>query len=106
MECGCDKCRELCIIYKIDSPRQLDKTIRVVRQNLQDSTINESSYWPEGKIKSCNTPFHEIKEGAPYSEDIYIYYFRCSACQQLFELVCNTYHGSGGQWKPIRNNDF
>jgi len=104
MSLGCIKCNDLCVESKIESKNNFGKALRIIRQNLKDSTILESAYWPEGKIKSCTTAFHDVNQSGPYSEDIYIYYFSCSECSQLFEFVCNTYHGSGGHWRPVKND--
>ena len=33
--------------------------------------------------------------------DIFSYYFRCTACNQRFNLLCEVYHGSGGHWIAV-----
>jgi len=38
--------------------------------------------------------------------DIISHYFRCSACRLLFEFSVNTYHGSGGEWRPVPDEDI
>ena len=38
--------------------------------------------------------------------DIIQYYFRCSNCNLLFEFFANTYHGSGGKWQPVDDEDL
>lgn len=100
----CNHCLEVNTEVEIKSPRDFDKALKVIRGNLEDGTIIESDYWPEGQLRICSTPFSEIKTKGPYQEDIFIYYFECPECRKLFNLGCNTYHGSGGKWKPL--NEF
>lgn len=93
-ECG--HCKEVFVTSPIGNPRGLEKALHVVRANLADGTIIESDYWPTGEIRSCNTPFSEVNGAGPYTEDVYQYYFECPKCHQIFDLHCNTYHGSSG----------
>ncbi len=96
---GCSRCHELCITIRIQSPSELTHALRVVRDNLQDGTLVESSYWPNGKLKLSNEPFSAISETGPWPDHI-VYYFACAACGQLFKLSAETYHGLGGSWSP------
>ena len=98
---GCNHCQEVNLKSPIGGSRQFEKALRAVRANLDDGTIVKSDYWPEGTIKTCDTPFSEVNSLGPYTEDNYIYYFECPKCHQLYELHCNTYHGSGGAWEPL-----
>jgi hypothetical protein len=92
----CDRCQNLKIEYKIRSPRDLEKAIHVISDNLHDGTLRRSDYWPKGKIRVEMPPFEEGIWG-----DLIIYYFECAGCGQLFSLSAETYHGSGGSWRPI-----
>jgi hypothetical protein len=29
----------------------------------------------------------------------------CASCRQAFELTCETYHGRGGLWRPVIDDD-
>ena len=97
----CNHCKEVKIESSIGSIAAFEKALRIVRGNLEDGTIVESGYWPKGTLKKCDTPFNQVNGNGPFTEDIYIYYFECPKCIQIFELSCNTYHGSGGEWKPL-----
>lgn len=103
---GCENCKEVYVTSTITSPDSFKKATRVVKSNLEDGTIIESDYWPKGKIKTCYTPFNEVTGEGVYTEDFYIYYFECPKCHQLYKLSCETYHGSGGEWKPVTDNNF
>ena len=97
----CSHCKEVFVTAPIGSSAGFEKALRVVRDNLTDGTIVDSTYWPEGTMRSCSTPFNDVNGAGPYTEDIYIYYFECPECHQIFKLHCNTYHGSGGAWEPL-----
>jgi hypothetical protein len=102
----CQHCKEVMKAYEISSQTSFSKALCVIRDNLADGTIIESAYWPKGIIKTCHTPFSQVTAEGPYTEDVYEYYFQCPACKQLFHLSCNTYHGNGGEWRPVNENDF
>jgi hypothetical protein len=87
-------------MYNIQSPCELKKAIRVIRANLQDRTIVESSYWPVSEVRTICKAFDEIDESGSY-DDVIQYYFECPQCKQIFYFYCETYHGGDGAWKPI-----
>ena len=97
---GCVHCREVYQNIDIKFPSEFSKAIRVIKGNLSDGTIIGSSYWPEEMIHFNMPPFSEITPDGQWPDVIH-YYFECPACHQLFLLVADTYHGSGGFWKPI-----
>ena len=97
----CDHCEAVNKKHRITSPNDFKKTVRVVKDYLIDGTIVESGYWPKGTMKICDTPFSQVTGKGVYTEDIYIYYFECPICHQVFELSCETYHGAGGSWNPV-----
>jgi phage FluMu protein Com len=92
----CDHCKELNQIFKIETPGDLKKVIRVIADNLTDSTIVEGSS-PMGKFSSV--PFADLAKGEPW-DDIVEYFFKCPKCGQKFSLWAETYHGRGGSWSP------
>jgi len=97
---GCKHCGDVCQVYKIVSPSDLKKAIRVVQDNIADGIVIESDFWPQQNLKISHEPFSGIQVNGPY-DDFLIYYFECPECKQLFQLSAETYHGSGGLWKPI-----
>ena len=96
----CEQCQDLRQIVEIRSPADLEKAIHVVRDNLQDATITESSYWPASEIQIRIAAFSDVSPRGPW-EDVLIYYFQRPACKQMFKLSAETYHGSGGSWEPV-----
>lgn len=97
----CNHCEEVFVTSAIGNPKGLEKALRIIRGCLADGTIVKSDFWPEGTLKSCTTPFEEVNGNGPYTEDIFEYYFECPKCHQIFRLLCNAYHGSGGAWEPL-----
>lgn len=95
---ACEHCSEVNQEFRIRSPIDLEKAIRVVADNLSDGTIRESDYWPKGVLNCCDSgPFSELANGKSLG-DFVDYYFECPECGQLYHLTAETYHGSGGSW--------
>ena len=90
----CFACKDLNIEYKINVPSDLRKAIAVARDNLADGTISDIT-----KGGHCK-PFDELVVSGKW-DDILLYHFQCNTCGQQFELSAETYHGSGGWWKPV-----
>lgn len=99
-EQGCNHCKEVCEVFKISLPRDLSKAIRVAKANLADGTIVESKFWPRQYAALTTQSFTNVPDKAPW-DDVLEYYFECPSCHQLFRLSAETYHGSGGTWKPF-----
>jgi hypothetical protein len=89
----CPSCKDLNIEFRIKLPSDLRKAIAVARDNLADCTIADVTF-SDGK------PFEELVSSGKW-EDILLYHFQCNTCEQRFELSAETYHGSGGWWKPV-----
>ncbi len=88
---SCEKCQDFDLDIKIKSPIELQKVIRVIKANLLDNTI---------KMKSQNgIIFEELNDSGPW-DDFLEYTFECSTCHRVFDFNAETYHGSGGLWKP------
>ena len=96
----CAKCQELDTTITIDGPSMLENVLKVVRDNMHDGTIVESTFWPKAQIRLNQPPFLSIPDTAPWP-DVFEYYFECSNCGQLYRLAVETYHGSGGSWSPF-----
>jgi hypothetical protein len=90
----CPSCKDLNIEFIIRFPSDLRQAIAVTRDNLADGTISDVTTDGDGK------PFHELSSSGKW-DDVLHYRFQCISCGQLFELHAETYHGSGGWWKPV-----
>jgi len=90
----CPSCKDLNTEFQIKFPSDLKKAIAVTRDNLADGTISNVT-----KGGDCK-PFEELVSSGKW-DDVLLYRFQCNTCGQLFELSAETYHGSGGWWKPV-----
>jgi hypothetical protein len=97
---ACPSCTDLCVEFPIRSPGELRKVFSVVADNLQDGTIEEIPGVPE--IYGDQAPFLELQAGAAFG-DFVACRFHCTTCAEIFSLLAETYHGSGGSWRPERS---
>jgi hypothetical protein len=91
----CAHCTDLCQEFAIRTPAELDKVIRVIRENLKDKTLLEITQPASRNDAIEPTPFEEIVGARP---DMIKCDFKCTTCGERFHLRCETYHGSGGGW--------
>lgn len=93
----CPNCKDLNTVYRIRLPHELKQALRIAKQNVADNTIsvveNESGLY-------CQ-PFNDVSDSGEWEGDVVHYVFKCNICGKKFELSAETYHGSGGKWKPI-----
>jgi len=119
LDSSCVHCADLRQIVRIGNKRRLHMAHRVVMGNLADNTIHEvespSKAQRAAIVKNLFGVDHDPDPPMPdfekllqerYLPDNIHYYFRCSACNLLFELFVNTYHGSGGEWRPVHDEDL
>lgn len=92
----CQLCADLRRRFEIRSPADLAKAIRVARDNVADGTIVEV----RSRSQFQREPFSSVSPEGPW-DDVVEYGFRCTSCGQLFSLRAETYHGSGGEWRPV-----
>lgn len=93
----CDRCADLCVQYQMRFPAELRRVIDIARRNLKDGTTAEAPN--SGSAVLSNIPFSEVNADGPW-DDVFHYRFRCTHCGELFSLMAETYHGSGGTWQP------
>jgi hypothetical protein len=92
----CEHCADLRQRVPIRVPADLRQALRVARANVADGTIIEVP--PTSPL--AYEPFSSVSVDGPWA-DIVGYGFRCVHCGQLFSLSAETYHGSGGEWRPV-----
>ena len=92
---SCDKCKDLNTVFRINMPGDLKQAIRIAKQNVADGTIsvvdNETGQW--------SMPFEQLSQNG--WDDLVYFVFSCTLCGQKFLLSAETYHGAGGEWKPL-----
>lgn len=93
---SCASCRDLCVRYRIDSPSELRKAIKIAFENVQDGTLLEAVPPEQGTVPT----FSQLAQGAAWN-DVVSFSFECQTCGESFRLFAETYHGSGGYWEPV-----
>ncbi len=97
----CARCQPLRTIYPIKTPADLRAVFALVKEHLDGKAIVLDSYWPQGQARPMQPDFFMLLENRTWP-DYFEYYFRCTACHQLFRLAVEAYHGSGGSWEPSK----
>ncbi len=118
MTSNCEACKDLRQVAAIGNRRQMQKVHRVAMANIADGTIVEIEFpfynKPEkfaaliGVDRLEESPredFSTLMQSDTWP-DIIRHHFRCTSCQLMFQFVVNTYHGSGGAWEPIYDEDL
>jgi len=98
---ACSFCKDLCIEYQISSPSDLRQAVAVVRDNLADGTLREIGSEQSGLPQR---PFSEVASSGQW-DDVLVYQFQCQHCSEQFILEAETFHGSGGAWRPVKVDD-
>lgn len=95
------------------------KAHNVVMANLADNTICEvpSPTLPARRAMlrtlvgvdenpdPPQTEFATLMVNRPWP-DLIQHYFRCTKCELLFRFFVDTYHGGGGKWEPVYDEDL
>src|SRR5262245_12116251 len=93
---GCERCKDLNAVIRIKLPEQLSQVIRIAKQNVADGTITVL----ESETGRWSRPFSQLQASGGW-DDLVDYVLACSSCGQQFRLSAETYHGAGGEWKPL-----
>jgi len=98
---ACSFCKDLCIEYQISSPSDLRQAISVARDNVADGTLKEIA---SDQSDLPQRPFSEVASSDQW-DDVMVYRFQCQHCSEQFILEAETFHGSGGAWRPVKVDD-
>jgi hypothetical protein len=93
---GCEKCSDLNKVYRIKLPSELKHAICIAKENVADGTISVL----EKETGQGSRPFSQLTVSGAWGDLVY-YIFVCNSCGQRFQLSAETYHGAGGEWKPL-----
>lgn len=96
---ACDKCHDLRNVRKIDLPVHLAETIALVRDHINRAALVEVRDETD-PIQRHNEPFSHISPEGPWPDHL-SYDFACTRCNARFHLSAETYHGRGGEWRPL-----
>jgi len=98
---ACARCSDLCITFSIRVPADLKKALCIAQENIADGTLVEVEAPPDTPRFEPSVSFAEVAGGLS-RPDIVSFRFRCMSCGEEFLLEAETYHGSGGSWRPER----
>ncbi len=96
----CDNCDQFDTEIDIQSPGQLKS---LVSKNTQPSRIRVLyNSFESDRALIGQVPFDQLnlENSIP---DVMYYYFGYKECRNIFGLVREGYHGSGGKWSNLMN---
>lgn len=88
----CEECGSFSEPIPIRSPEQYFDLLARVRRTIADGKLC---------LMAGNVELDSIAAGRPWPRDLVEHVFACTGCGQRFRLAVETYHGSGGSWKPL-----
>ena len=97
----CTQCAHLREAQAFGSPAQLAQALAVVRANVVDGTLAEAEYRLAPALRMDQPSFAHL--GLDSWPDVFAYYFRCAGCGALYRFSAETYHGRGGDWRPVES---
>ena len=95
---SCPQCEHMAEESRAASPGQLRQLIDGAQAEVRNGVLEEGEHPGDGG-GGPQPPFMEVPKAGPWP-DAFAYGFRCSSCGQAFTLSAETYHGSGGRWRP------
>ncbi len=93
----CDACGQLRDHIEIRLPGQLRRILEAVTGLVQSRDLR---VLPHPENAPDELPFASLSREGPWP-DVLNYRFQCSRCGTYFALSAETYHGSGGEWRPM-----
>lgn len=91
----CTQCEDLGQLGAIKSRHDLQYVVELIQSKLNSGFLKEDPFWPQGQQRVKSESFSSIGVDGSWP-DYLQYYFRCIACDQLYALEVETYHGTGG----------
>ncbi len=90
----CATCESLMDSIRIDSPGRLQEVASSLLPYLRQGTLEQVT---------DDASLDDIAQGQ--WGDVVELSFRCTTCRNRYELVVETYHGSGGAWRRTGRED-
>jgi hypothetical protein len=101
---SCARCDSFDTTVELHSPAQLAAVIKSLRAAVEAKTLLCESLESAQELKS-QPAFTELSACEPWP-DVMRYRFSCPACEAPYILEAETYHGSGGSWRPVSSSPF
>jgi hypothetical protein len=88
----CEKCDGFNEEIKIGHPHELHNLLDDIKEIINEKAMS---------LEESNCNIDDIERNKPWPDDLIELVLKCSYCGQKFVLSVETYHGSGGSWKPL-----
>lgn len=93
----CPGCGEANARVEVHSPGQLRQVLRSIRALVESGSLR---VLPHAQASPGESQFMAVPLEGPWP-DVLNYRFKCERCGTHFALSAETYHGRGGEWKPV-----
>jgi hypothetical protein len=93
----CPGCGEANARVEIHSAGQLRQVLRSIRALVESGSLR---VLPHAHASPGEPQFMVLPLEGPWP-DVLNYRFKCERCGMHFSLSAETYHGQGGEWKPV-----
>jgi hypothetical protein len=94
---SCESCERVHEPIEIRLPGQLRRLLHALRELVEASQLRVLT---QAECTPNEPPFLSLLREGPWP-DVLNYRFQCNRCGTYFALSAETYHGSGGAWKPV-----
>ena len=95
----CPDCEEYAVDLDIHGPAQLSRIVGKLQAAISERRLRTDDSRPsEAVVAQPDFLELDLSRSIP---DVMIYYIVCRSCGQAFRLGCESYHGSGGNWRCI-----
>ncbi len=88
---ACERCQPLNAVRSLRKPTDYRTFIRELIERIDRGELRMVDGVPLAPL---------LVEGSVWPDDIISHTFECVSCGQRFEMAVDTYHGSGGAWRP------
>ena len=91
---SCERCNWFCERQRIDDPHFYRDVVRQLLDAIKAGVL---------EMTSGTCPLETLLDAqSPWPDDIVTHEMRCAQCGQRFVMSIDTYHGSGGDWRPAQ----
>ncbi|MEJ2238132.1 MAG: hypothetical protein P8X82_07525 [Gemmatimonadales bacterium] len=91
----CPECDDYAVDLDIYGPAQLRRVVGKIQ-----AAISEQRLRSDDERMMGQPPLAEL-DLSQLTPDAMTYYVVCDSCGQTFRLQCESYHGSGGNWRCV-----
>lgn len=93
----CTTCDRYAQEIQISGPEQLRRIVGTAQSAVEERTLRVV----DGQDPLVDPPDFSSLDLSETLPDTLAYHLQCTACGRSFELCCESYHGTGGHWRPV-----